>query len=134
MERMGDLGSNIARRTLGLAQLGRDGAIGDQFPENIKIMCVKTIDMLKQSLTAFVERNPEQADLVLSLDDEIDNLNRQVKADILENVYQDGRKVAWGLEIINTASHFERLGDHATNLAEETIYMARGKNVRHHHF
>jgi phosphate transport system protein len=134
LERMGDLGSNIARRTLSLARLGREGAAADNFPENIKTMCVKTIDMLKQSLSAFEDRDPERADQVLALDDAIDDLNRQVRADILSIVFQDGRKVAWGLEIINTASHFERLGDHATNLAEETIFMARGKNVRHHHF
>jgi phosphate transport system protein len=134
LERMGDLGSNISRRTLGLAELAREQAVCDEFPENIKIMCDKTIAMLKQSLSAFIERDAGSADVVLSLDDEIDDLNRHVRADILATVYHDGRKVAWGLEIINTSSHFERLGDHATNLAEETIYMARGKNVRHHHF
>jgi phosphate transport system protein len=68
------------------------------------------------------------------MDDEIDNLNHQVRAEVLDSVFNDGRKVHWGLEIINTAAHFERLGDHATNLAEETIYIVKGKNVRHHHF
>lgn len=134
LERMGDLGSNISRRTLGLGELARNGSIGEAFPENIKIMCVKTLDMLKKSQEAFVNRDPILADEVLGLDDEIDELNRSVRKDVLDTVYQDGRKAAWGLEIINTANHFERLGDHATNLAEETIYMARGKNVRHHHF
>jgi phosphate transport system protein len=134
MERMGDLGSNLARRTLGLAALSRQGAVTDPFPEIINIMRVKTVNMLNQSVQAFVERNPELASVVLGLDDEIDDLNHRVRAEVLEAVYNDGRKVAWGLEIINTAAHFERLGDHATNLAEETIYMVKGKNVRHHHF
>jgi phosphate transport system protein len=134
LERMGDLGSNLARRTLGLASLAREGAQADPFPENITTMRVKTVEMLNQSVKAFVDRDTELASKVLGLDDEIDDLNRKVKADVLEAVFNDGRKVAWGLEIINTAAHFERLGDHATNLAEETIYIVKGKNVRHHHF
>jgi phosphate transport system protein len=84
-------------------------------------------------MISFVERDPVKAEKVLDLDDEIDDFNREIRKAVMQAVYNDGRKVAWGLEIINTAAHFERLGDHATNLAEETIYMARGKNVRHHH-
>jgi phosphate transport system protein len=134
LERMGDLGSNLARRTIGLVALARKEEEVDPLPENIHIMLVKTMNMLNLSVQAFVERNTEQAAQVLGLDDEIDDLNQRVKADVLETVYNDGHKVAWGLEIINTAAHFERLGDHATNLAEETIYMVKGRNVRHHHF
>jgi phosphate transport system protein len=133
LERMGDLGSNLARRTLGLADLARQGAVAGSFPGNIDAMLAKTMAMLRQGVKAYVDRDPDSAREVLGLDDEIDDLNRSVKADILAAVYEDGRKVAWGLEIINTASHLERLGDHATNLAEETIYMVKGKNVRHHH-
>ncbi|MDR2368560.1 MAG: phosphate signaling complex protein PhoU [Deltaproteobacteria bacterium] len=134
LERMGDLGSNLARRTLGLAALSRQGAAADPFPENINTMRVKTVEMLNQSVKAFVERDTELASHVLGLDDEIDDLNHRVRADVLDAVFNDGHKVAWGLEIINTAAHFERLGDHATNLAEEIIYIVKGKNVRHHHF
>jgi phosphate transport system protein len=134
MERMGDLGSNLARRTLGLAALAREGALADPLPENINIMRVKTVDMLNKSVKAFVERDTELASQVLGLDDEIDDLNHKVRAEIIDAVFNDGRKVAWGLELINTAAHFERLGDHATNLAEETVYIVKGKNVRHHHF
>jgi phosphate transport system protein len=134
LERMGDLGSNLARRTLGLASLSRQGAETEPFPENINTMMVKTVEMLNKSVNAFVERDTELASLVLELDDEIDDLNHKVRAEVLDTVYNNGRKVAWGLEIINTAAHLERLGDHATNLSEETIYIVKGKNVRHHHF
>jgi phosphate transport system protein len=133
LERVGDLGSNLARRTLGLGELARSGAAADPFPERLATMSQKTMAMLDLALSSFDERDPAKADKVLDLDDEIDELNREIKNQVMETVYQDGRKVAWGLEIINTAAHLERLGDHATNLAEETIYMARGKNVRHHH-
>lgn len=133
LERVGDLGSNLARRTLSLGKLARNGAMTDPFPDQLTLMSERTVAMLDLALSAFDERDPVKAEKVLDLDDEIDELNRKIKAAILETVYQDGRKVAWGLEIINTAAHLERLGDHSTNLAEETIYMARGKNVRHHH-
>ena len=133
LERVGDLGSNLARRTLGLGQLAREGAVSDPFPERLSFMSERTMAMLDLALSSFDNRDPVAAEKVLDLDDEIDDLNRDIKAAVLSTVYHDGRKVAWGLEIINTAAHLERLGDHSTNLAEETIYMARGKNVRHHH-
>jgi phosphate transport system protein len=133
LERVGDLGSNLARRTLGLRQLAGQGAVTDPFPERLSFMSERTMAMLDLALSSFVNRDPVAAEKVLDLDDEIDDLNRDIKAAVLSTVYEDGRKVAWGLEIINTAAHLERLGDHSTNLAEETIYMARGKNVRHHH-
>ena len=133
LERVGELGSNLARRTLSLGKLARDGAVSDVFPDKLAHMSQRTMAMLDLALTSFDERDPVKAEKVLDLDDEIDDLNRDIKNAVLETVYQDGRKVAWGLEIINTAAHLERLGDHSTNLAEEIIYMARGKNVRHHH-
>ncbi|MDR1657680.1 MAG: phosphate signaling complex protein PhoU [Deltaproteobacteria bacterium] len=133
LERVGDLGSNLGRRTLGLKELENQGAATNPFPEKLSHMAERTMAMLDLTLKAFDDRNPVLAEEVLNMDDEIDELNRIIKATVLEAVYEDGHKVAWGLEIINTAAHLERLGDHATNLAEETIYMARGKNVRHHH-
>jgi phosphate transport system protein len=133
LERVGDLGSNLARRTLALGKLAKEGAEADPFPERLTHMSKRTMAMLDLALSSFDERDPEKAERVLDLDDEIDELNREIRKHILETVYHNGRKVAWGLEILNTAAHLERLGDHSTNLAEETIYMARGKNVRHHH-
>jgi phosphate transport system protein len=133
LERIGDLGSNLARRTLGLQELKRASAACDAFPDKLTHMASRTLDMLDQALNAFNERNPVLAEKVLGLDDEIDELNKIIRGDMLERIYSDGHKVSWGLEIIHTAIHLERLGDHATNLAEETIYMTRGKNVRHHH-
>ena len=133
LERVGDLGSNLARRTLGLGKLARAGAPAEPFPERLAHMSQRTLAMLELALTSFDERDPVKAEQVLDLDDEIDELNRVIKSYILETVGNDGKKIAWGLEILNTAAHLERLGDHSTNLAEETIYMVRGKNVRHHH-
>jgi phosphate transport system protein len=133
LERMGDLGSNLARRTITLNQLQRAQAVCEPFPEDLVRMSERTMAMLEQALKAFNESDPVLAELVLGLDDEIDDYNKAIRSSLIEKIYHDGHKVSWGLEIIHTAIHLERLGDHATNLAEETIYMARGKNVRHHH-
>jgi phosphate transport system protein len=130
-ERIGDLGSNLARRTLGLIQLNNIGALTEPLPDDLNLMAAKALGMLKMALEAFTERSPDLAEKVLSLDDEIDDLNQRIKDSLLAKMYDNGRLSAWGLEIINTAAHLERLGDHATNVAEETIYMAKGKNVRH---
>ncbi|MDR1546829.1 MAG: phosphate signaling complex protein PhoU [Deltaproteobacteria bacterium] len=133
LERIGDLGSNLARRTKGLAKLTKQGEQTEELPLKLVQMAKRSADMLDMALKALAERDAESAEAVLRLDDEIDDFNREIKRCVLETVYHDGRKAAWGLEIINTAAHLERLGDHATNLAEETIYMARGKNVRHNY-
>jgi phosphate transport system protein len=133
LERMGDLGSNLARRTLGLAKLGRDGAVLGQVPPELGRMAKEAVVMLEKALTAFTNRDPVLAEEVLTLDDIIDDYNRKIKKLILLLIYDNGHLAAWGLEIINTAVHLERLGDHATNLAEEIIYVSRGHNIRHNY-
>jgi phosphate transport system protein len=133
LERVGDLGSNLARRTKELAKLRQKGEAVAETPTDLTEMARKAVEMLDMALEALSMSDAELAETVLRLDDEIDALNALVKRNVLETVREDGRKAAWGLEIINAAAHLERLGDHATNLAEETIYMAKGKNVRHNY-
>jgi len=133
MERIGDLGSNLARRTLGLIKLSREGMPEAQIPEILNQMANKSLEMLDMAIKAFSDRNYEMAEKILILDDDIDELNRLVKQTVLDTIYQDGHLAAWGVELINTAGHFERLGDHCTNLAEEIIYVLVGKNIRHNY-
>jgi phosphate transport system protein len=134
LERAGDLGTNLARRLIGLKSLSQEGTDSEPLPDKLISMCSKILNMYDKAIQSFVERNASIAEEVLLLDDEIDELLKVIRSDVLAKVTLNGRLVRWGLEIIFAAIHLERLGDHATNLAEETIYMTKGKNVRHHHF
>ncbi|MDR0548656.1 MAG: phosphate signaling complex protein PhoU [Deltaproteobacteria bacterium] len=133
LERIGDLGSNLARRTLGLAELAIEGAVIGPTPNDLSHMALASLNMLNLALKAFKESDSSGAEEVLTLDDGVDDYNRRIRKQILDHIYDNGRLAAWGLEIINTSAHLERLGDHATNLAEEVIYVTKGQNVRHNY-
>ena len=127
LERIGDLSANLARRAKALAEV----APGKPLPDDIDELAVMARHMLGLALNALADRNVDKAREVLELDDGVDDLNREVRRCLVAEIAADGTRVHWGLEIINTAAHLERLGDHATNLAEEVIYIYSGHNVRH---
>jgi phosphate transport system protein len=133
LERIGDLGSNLARRTLGLIDLATEGAVMGAPPGELAPMTQEALTMLGEAMEAFREGDAERAEKVLAMDDIIDDYNSKIRKMVLALIYDNGRLAAWGLEIINTSAHLERLGDHATNLAEEVIYVTRGQNVRHNY-
>ena len=127
LERIGDLSANLARRAKGLARANPEAAL----PEDVNELSFMARSMLSGALDAFANRGLEQARRVLEMDDAVDDLNREVRRRMVEAVAEDGPLIHWALEIINTAAHLERLADHATNLAEEVIYIYSGRNVRH---
>ena len=127
LERIGDLSANLARRAKALAEVAPQMSL----PDDIDDLAAMARHMLGLALNAFADRNLAKAREVLELDDGVDDLNRQVRRRMVEEIADDGPRIHWGLEIINTAAHLERLGDHATNLAEEVIYIYSGHNVRH---
>jgi phosphate transport system protein len=131
IERIGDLGTNLARRTIELIDLKAAHEPLDPLPDDIPDMLQKALYMLETALHAFAENDAETARKVIDYDDVIDEQNRTIRTKIIKIINEDGHKASWGLEMISLANHLERLGDHATNLAEETFYMAKGKNIRH---
>ncbi|MDR2350456.1 MAG: phosphate signaling complex protein PhoU [Deltaproteobacteria bacterium] len=131
IERIGDLGSNLARRTIELVRLREEDEPDAPMPEEVPEMFEKALYMLEMAIKAFEDNDTESAQNVIDYDDNIDDYNRAIKKKVLKIINNDGHKACWGYEVITLASHLERLGDHATNLAEETFYMAKGKNIRH---
>ena len=127
LERIGDQAANLGRRTRELS----NGMAIWPLPEDMKSMCLEVRGMLEAALNALTKGDPALARSVLERDDRVDDLYRRVRAEIMHVMALDGLRVPWGLEIINAAANLERLGDHATNLAEEVIFMVRGQNVRH---
>jgi phosphate transport system protein len=87
--------------------------------------------MLHEALDAFVTRSVEKAQLVLRQDDRLDELKDQVFRELLTYMLGDPRTIEPGIDLVLIARHLERIGDHATNIAEDVIFIVDARDVRH---
>ena len=126
LERIGDLAVHVAER--GLYLCGRPAA-GIAF--RLGEMADKAQAMLKKVLDAFVNLNADAAREVCGADSEIDAINRDIALKIKEAVMQAPASYDVLLQVMHIARHLERIADHATNIAEDLIYLAEGRIVRH---
>ena len=127
LERMGDQAVNIAERTVELLKEPLPKPLID-----IPRMGVLAQQMVKDSLTAFVNRDAALARSVCQRDDEVDRLNDQVFAELLAVMGKNPKTVAPAVDLILIGRHLERVADHATNLAEDVIYLVQGRTIKHH--
>jgi phosphate transport system protein len=88
--------------------------------------------MLRDALDAYVRRDVALAQTVLDEDDELDALKTQVFRELLTFMLQDPTTIEPALDLILISRHLERIGDHATNVAEDVIFMVSARDVRHH--
>lgn len=88
-------------------------------------------EMVKESLQAFREGSTSKAAEVIKADGEVDALNDQIFRELLTYMLNDANTITRSLALILTARSLERIADHATNIAEEVIYMVKGEDVRH---
>ena len=88
--------------------------------------------MLRDALDAYVRRDTALAQAVLNEDDALDALKTQVFRELLTYMLQDPTTIEPSLDLILISRHLERIGDHATNVAEDVIFMVLAKDVRHH--
>ena len=100
-------------------------------PDEISVMVEKVRDMLKDSLDALVSMNVEEAKAVCDADDEVDDLKHKIEDLFVERLRTDPARMECLLQILLSARHLERIADHATNIAEDVIYMITGEIVRH---
>jgi phosphate transport system protein len=126
LERIGDLAVNIAERAQFLANLEPDEMLF-----NLRDTAAKTQVMLKQSLDALVNRDPALAYRVCAADDEVDAANRQAYAVLMAAVQKDPARLKTLIHQFTAMRQLERIADHATNIAEDVIYMLQGEIVRH---
>ena len=87
--------------------------------------------MLRDSLDAFVRRDVALAEAVLVRDDDLDALKTQIFRELLTYMMQDTAKIEPALDLILISRHLERIGDHATNIAEDVIFLVSARDVRH---
>lgn len=126
LERIGDIAQNICERALELNQEPQLKSFVD-----LPKMAEWARAMLRDSLDAFVRDDTELALQVCQRDDFIDNLTAQVFREMLSHMEQDPQSVSRAVRILFLAKYLERIADHATNIGEMVIYMAKGKSIRH---
>jgi phosphate transport system protein len=126
LERMGDLAEDIGERALLLA---RPPLI--PIPEKLQRMTDLTTAMVRESLDSFVNMDVLQAQRVCRLDDEIDNYNREIIEEIIAIMQKLPEMVLPGLSLFSAVRHLERIADHATNIAEDVVYLVEGEIIRH---
>jgi phosphate transport system protein len=127
LERMGDLAVDIAERALRLAELPPVAV-----PQKLQQMTELTTGMVRQSLDAFVRLDTGLARRVCRLDDEVDRHNAEIIQELIEVMRSSPALVPQALSLFSAARHLERIADHATNIAEDVIYLVEGEIVRHH--
>jgi phosphate transport system protein len=89
-------------------------------------------NMLRDALDAYVHRDTALAQTVLNRDDDLDELKTAVFRELLTHMLHDAGTIEPSLDLILISRHLERIGDHATNVAEDVIFMVSAKDVRHH--
>jgi phosphate transport system protein len=127
LERIGDLAVNIAERTIDLLKQPELKPLID-----IPRMAEMVQEMVKDALNAFINRDAVLARDVCSRDDRVDELNDQVFRELLTYMMQDPGTISVAVDLILVGRHLERIGDHATNIGEDVIYMTKGKTIKHH--
>lgn len=127
LERIGDLAANICLRTIDLSKLPELGPYQD-IPEMANIVQ----SMVKDAIDAFVDRDVQLAQEVIERDDRVDELYHMVNRELIEMMRQKDDIVQSATGVQSIAKHLERMADHTTNLAEQVIFMVRGKDIRHH--
>jgi phosphate transport system protein len=126
LERMGDLAVDICERGIELL---------DEPPLkpyiDIPRMAEAAQKMLKDSLDAFVTKDADLALRVCEADDFVDNLNQQIFNELLLYMLKDPKNISRAVRLTYITKYLERVGDHATNIAEMVVYMVKGKVIRH---
>ncbi len=128
LERIADLAVNIAERALAL-----DNFLQFPVPKKLKSMVSMSTQMVRNALDAFVVLDASAARSVLSMDDAIDELNLEIIRELQSLIQQQPDLVVPALHCFSASRHIERIGDHATNIAEDVIYLVEGDIVRHQH-
>jgi phosphate transport system protein len=126
LERVGDQAVNIARRVQDLCKQANV-----ELPVDIPKLAQLAGAMVRKALQAFIEGDPEMAEAVLQLDDQVDDMNRDAFRSLGNLIKEKPDLVPQALNALIISRNLERVGDHATNVAEDVIFWVRGSDVRH---
>ena len=125
LERVADEAVGIAKRVKRLAK-----EIPLKPYIDIPRMASIALEMLRDALDCFLDGDAEKAATVISRDKEVDAINKQLYRELTGHMVEDQETISRGIELMFISRSIERIADHATNIAEEMIYLVKGKNVR----
>jgi len=126
LERIGDSATNIAEEVLNLQHLPAKPVHYD-----LPRMAQQVQEMVRQSLEAFFRGNSHLARQVCIMDDDVDALDQAIIQDLFREMTAAPAAIVPGQSQINIVRNLERVGDHATNIAEQVVYMVEGQSIRH---
>jgi len=126
LERIGDQATNIAEETMALEQTPPR-----PFHPELSQMAKDVQKMLRQSLQAFLNRDPALARRICKDDTLVDDLDQTITQELLRDMTGEPAAVPACQSQINVVRNLERVGDHATNIAEQVVYMVEGESIRH---
>jgi phosphate transport system protein len=126
LERVGDLAVNIAQRAAAIASNKEDS-----IPVDFNLIMDSSQRMFTKSLDAMMELNTTLAREVCEMDNETDNLNRDIHEEIIQMIKDKPKKTQYFLHLLGVSRQLERIADYATNISEDIIYMIEGKIIRH---
>ncbi len=126
LERMGDLAVNIAERA---AYLATEPPV--PIPQTLKAMMDAAMSMVRASLDAFVNRDADRARAILGQDEEVDQYNRQIIGELQRVMEAEPSTIRRNTHLFSASRHLERIADHATNIAEDVVYLVVGEIIRH---
>jgi phosphate transport system protein len=128
LERIADLAVNLAERAQSLVDFSQF-----RIPGQLEQMASVALSMVRDALDAFVRQDIDLAHEVCLRDDQVDHLNREVIDGLQEILQQHVSEVEPALQYFSASRHIERIADHATNIAEDVIYLVEGEIARHRH-
>lgn len=127
LERMGDLSVSIAQSALALMKEPMIRPLID-----IPHIAGLAQGMVRKALDAFVNRDPELARSVLASDDAVDNMRTASYHELISFMEKNPQQISQALYLLSTVRNLERIADHATNIAEDVLFLVKGIDVRHH--
>ena len=126
LERIGDEATTIARRAM---ELNNEPQLKSYI--DIPQMATTALAMLKDSLDAFVNKDAEKARGVVPRDKDVDALNRQLYRELSSFMVENPSTITRCLNLMTVSKSLERVADHATNIAQEVVYLCEARDIRH---
>ncbi len=126
LERVGDSAVTIARRSI---ELGAEPQLKPYV--DVPRMAMMSTEMLRDAISAFINKEPEKARAVVPRDREVDNLNRQLHRELASFMVERPATISRCLNLMVISKCLERIADHATNVAEDVVYLYEAVDIRH---
>ena len=126
LERVGDEATTISRRSL---ELMKHEPLRLDMP--IESMAQMVTDMLREALDTFVYRKPDLAREIVLRDKQVDQLNKAIQAQMTETMLKHSDHIVRSLHLMTIAKSMERIGDHASNIAEQVVFLCEAEDIRH---